>query len=170
MAAKLKVYAARIDGLHDWIVAAPNQAAALEAWGVNQNLFQQGVASVTDAPDAVKAALARPGVALRRLNGTQDAFAPAPAEGDLKGWSAAAKAAGVAASKMKRAALARPTRDTAKLDAAKRALSDFEADARADLDELAARREALEEETSQTERELETRRTKLRAAVDKARS
>lgn len=64
--ARLKVYAARLDGLHDYVVAAPNQGEALKAWDIHQNLFQEGLAEVTDEPSAVKAATARPGVVLRR--------------------------------------------------------------------------------------------------------
>ncbi len=38
----LRTYTAEIDGLNQWIVAAPNQKAALEAFGVHQNLFARG--------------------------------------------------------------------------------------------------------------------------------
>lgn len=64
--ARLKVYTARLDGLNDYVVAAPNQGEALKAWDVHQNLFQEGLASVTDDTSAVKAATAKPGVVLRR--------------------------------------------------------------------------------------------------------
>jgi hypothetical protein len=63
---RLKVYAARLDGLNDYVVAAANQAQALKAWDVHQNLFQEGLAAVTDDASAVKAALAKPGAVLRR--------------------------------------------------------------------------------------------------------
>ena len=63
---RLKVYASRLDGVHDYVVAAPNQGEALKAWDVRQNLFQEGLASVTEDTSAVKAATARPGVVLRR--------------------------------------------------------------------------------------------------------
>jgi hypothetical protein len=77
MAAKLKVYAARI-GFHDTVVAAPNQAAALAAWDVRENLFAQKAAAVAHDPKATKAALARPGVVLRRAAGSNEAFSEAP--------------------------------------------------------------------------------------------
>ena len=169
MAAKLKTYATRIDGLHEWIVAAPNQAAALEAWGVSQNLFQQGTADVTDATDAVTAALAKPGVALRRMAGSKGAFVPAAADSGAEGWSAAARAAGVSAAKMKRASTPKPRPDTAKLDAAKQALADFEADAERRLAEFEARRKSLDEEARRTEGDISRRRSDLRAAMDRAR-
>jgi hypothetical protein len=63
---RLKVYAARLDGLHDYVVAAPNQGEALKAWDIRQNLFQEGLAAVTEETSAVKAATARPGSVLRR--------------------------------------------------------------------------------------------------------
>lgn len=65
MAPRLKVYATRI-GFYDVAVAAPNQRAALEAWDVRENLFAQGAAAPTDEPSAVKAAMAKPGVVVRR--------------------------------------------------------------------------------------------------------
>lgn len=62
----LRTYTAEIDGLNQWIVAAPNQAAALAAFGVHQNLFAQGLAAQTTDPELVKAANAAPGAPLKR--------------------------------------------------------------------------------------------------------
>ena len=47
MARALKTYLTSI-GFFDLAVAAPSMKAALEAWGVQRNLFQQGVAWETD--------------------------------------------------------------------------------------------------------------------------
>ena len=74
-ARRLKVYAARLDGLHDYVVAAPNQGEALKAWDVRQNLFQEGLASVSDEASAIKAATAKPGTVFRRRVGTKGAWA-----------------------------------------------------------------------------------------------
>ena len=52
---RLKVFQARF-GFHDSVVAAVSQAAALRAWGVHQNLFADGQASITNDPRAVEAA------------------------------------------------------------------------------------------------------------------
>lgn len=71
---RLKTYASRLDGLHDYVVAAPNQAEALKAWDVRQNLFQEGLATVTDEDSAVKATTARPGTVFRRRTGTKGAW------------------------------------------------------------------------------------------------
>ncbi len=72
-ARKLKVYQAPF-GFYDSVVAAPNQGAALRAWGSRQNLFAEGIARVTDDPDAVKAALAHPEIPLRRAIGSDAPF------------------------------------------------------------------------------------------------
>lgn len=77
-ARQLKVYAAQI-GFFDTIVAAPNQAAALAAWGVRQNLFAEGRARVSKDEANADAALANPGVPLRRAIGSLDAFSLEPA-------------------------------------------------------------------------------------------
>jgi colicin import membrane protein len=48
--------------------------AALEAWGSKQNLFQRGFAKETEDPATVAAAMAHPGVVLRRAVGTGGKF------------------------------------------------------------------------------------------------
>lgn len=82
MAARLKVYAAQF-GFHDSVVAAPNQAAALAAWGTRQNLFAEGRAKVTDDPEAIAAALAHPEIPLRRAIGSKDRFSLEPGLPDV---------------------------------------------------------------------------------------
>ena len=64
----LKVFKTHI-GFYDLIVAAPSMKAAVEAWEAHPRIFAQGFAAVTNEPDAVKAALAHPGVVLRRVHG-----------------------------------------------------------------------------------------------------
>src|SRR4051812_11984864 len=73
MARRLRTYFTSI-GFFDLAVAAPSMKAALEAWGVGRNLFQQGSAWETDEPDIVAAAMAKPGVVLKRAVGTKTAF------------------------------------------------------------------------------------------------
>ena len=48
--------------------------AALEAWGSKQNLFHQGFAKETDDSEVVAAAMAKPGIVLRRPVGSNVAF------------------------------------------------------------------------------------------------
>ena len=67
---KLKVYRTPV-GFHDAYVAAPSQKAALEAWGVDTNLFARGSAEeVTDA-DLTKAPLKKPGEVIKVPRGTK---------------------------------------------------------------------------------------------------
>jgi hypothetical protein len=73
----LKVFRAHL-GFYDTAVAAPSRAAALKAWGSRQNLFREGVASETKDPQAVTAALAKPGVVLRRPVGSNAPFSENP--------------------------------------------------------------------------------------------
>lgn len=70
---KLKVFAAQI-GFYDFIVAAPNQTAALRALGTRQNLFASGQARLIDDEQAVSAALEHPEVPLRRVIGTDNPY------------------------------------------------------------------------------------------------
>ena len=69
MARKLKTYQTSL-GFFDLAIAAPSMKAALEAWGADSNLFHQGVAKESDDPDVVSAAMAKPGVILRRPVGS----------------------------------------------------------------------------------------------------
>lgn len=73
----LKVFQAHL-GFYDTAVAAPSRTAALKAWGSRQNLFREGVASETKDAQAVTAALAKPGVVMRRPVGSNAAFSENP--------------------------------------------------------------------------------------------
>jgi hypothetical protein len=75
---KLNVYQAQI-GFYDMVVAAPNQKAALDAWGVHQNLFADGQAHAADDPQAIEAARAHAGTPLMRPVGSDAPFALRPA-------------------------------------------------------------------------------------------
>ena len=73
MARKLKTYQTSL-GFFDLAIAAPSMKAALEAWGADSNLFHQGAAKEGDDPDVIAAAMAKPGVVLRRPVGTDRPF------------------------------------------------------------------------------------------------
>ena len=73
MARELKVFRTHI-GFDDLIIASPSRKAALDAWGASAHLFAQGFAAETNEPALVKAALARPGMVLRRQFGSQGEF------------------------------------------------------------------------------------------------
>lgn len=57
MAKKLKTYETSL-GFFDLAIAAPSMKAALEAWGADSNLFQQGAAKQSEDPDVVTATMA----------------------------------------------------------------------------------------------------------------
>jgi hypothetical protein len=73
MTRKLKTYQTSL-GFFDLAIAAPSMKAALEAWGADSNLFHQGAAKESDNPDVIAAAMAKPGVVLRRPVGTDGPF------------------------------------------------------------------------------------------------
>jgi hypothetical protein len=73
MARKLKTFTTSA-GFFDLAVSAPSMKAALEAWGAESNLFNQGFARETSDGAIVEATMAHPGVVLRRPVGTDDAF------------------------------------------------------------------------------------------------
>jgi hypothetical protein len=73
MARKLKVYRASL-GFFDLAVAAPSMKAAAKAWGSDPDIFKRGFAEQTEDPEIVEAALASPGVVLRRPVGSQGSF------------------------------------------------------------------------------------------------
>jgi hypothetical protein len=72
-----KVYEAHL-GFYDTVVAAFSQKSALAAWGSSTDLFRMGIARITSDPAKVKAALAKPGLVLRRPAGTAIAFSENP--------------------------------------------------------------------------------------------
>jgi hypothetical protein len=74
---KLKVFRAH-QGFYDSIVAATSRPKALKAWGAKPTLFSQGFAKETKDAEAVEAALAQPGMVLRRPFGSRGAFKAEP--------------------------------------------------------------------------------------------
>jgi len=77
-----KVYRAHL-GFYDTVVAAHSQQSALAAWGSGQDLFRSGIAKPTNDPTAVKAALAKPGIVLKRPAGSNIAFSEHPPLPDI---------------------------------------------------------------------------------------
>src|SRR6185503_16843963 len=73
MARKLKTYITNL-GFFELALAAPSMKAALEAWGMGHNALTQGFARETDDPKIVAAAMAKPGVVLKRPVGSKGAF------------------------------------------------------------------------------------------------
>jgi hypothetical protein len=159
MARRLKTYTAEIDGLHQWIVAAPNQRAALDAFGLRQNLFAQGLAGETTEPELVKAAAGAGGQPLRRDKGGKGGFEPAVS--DVSDWSSALDAA-------KARPRPKPAPSRAALDRARAALGRLEAAADEELQALEAERDAASARLEAARRRLDKRLDRARAAVDAA--
>jgi len=167
---RLKVYRTRA-GFAEAIVAAPNQKAALNAWGSRQNLFAEGLADVVDDVEAVRAATAHPGEVLQR------------AAGSAGPWTATTPAASIPQPKGRaEPAAAEATRkappDRSRLTAAEQRLEVAEAETREALADLDRRRKALEREADDirkagakrskaAERELQAAHKAYRAAGGK---
>jgi colicin import membrane protein len=73
VARKLKTFITNL-GFFELAIAAPSMKAALEAWGMTHNAFQQGFAKQTEDTAIVAATMAKPGVVLKRGVGTTGRF------------------------------------------------------------------------------------------------
>lgn len=154
---RLKTYRTKL-GFFESVVAAPNQGAALKAWGVSQNLFAEGLAAVTDDPAASQAALAQPGVPLRRAMGSSGPFvaedAPLP---DVPDGPAHARAARPR----------KPPPDRRPLDDALDALADLDRRQDREREAMDLRIRQMADERRAAEREVTRARKAYRAAGGK---
>lgn len=158
----MKTYEAEIDGLHQWVVAAPNQRAALDAFGVHQDLFAQGLARVTEDPAAMKAAQAAPLSPLRRAKGSKAPFRPVDAGGSDV-WRKAAEAGAKSV-----AAQPKP-RSRARLDRAEQALAAFEARSEGERAQLLKARAELDARLATLQGRQDKGRARLAEAVERER-
>jgi hypothetical protein len=78
-----KVYETHL-GFYDTVIAAPSQVSALAAWGSQQDLFRLGFAKLSKDPAAIRAALAKPGVVLRRPAGSSVPYREQPELPDIE--------------------------------------------------------------------------------------
>ena len=157
MPTRLKTFQAHL-GFFDTVVAAPSQKAALEAWGSRQNLFHDGTASVATDPQAIKAALQKPGVVLKRLVGSDGEFVEQP---PLPGSVGRARPKKSVPPKPV-ARMQKPSADRSKIEAAERALADLREQQSRALAELDDREQSLRQERQARERDIEQRETALR--------
>jgi hypothetical protein len=162
---RLKVFQASL-GFFESVVAVSSRPAALEAWGVRQNLFAEGWAKPATDEAAIAAALAHPGEPLRRAIGSNDPFELDP--GSLPQVPDAPKA---------KAAPARPTPkekpkpapDRRALDRAEAALHALDEKRKAQEADFRARRDALDaEETTAQDAYVKARRA-AKDGIDAAR-
>jgi colicin import membrane protein len=73
MPRKLKTYQTS-QGFYDLAIAAPSMKAALKAWGTSRNLFHHGFAKESHDSEVVAAAMAKPGIVLKRPVGSDKPF------------------------------------------------------------------------------------------------
>ncbi len=172
---KLKVFRTST-GFHDAYVAAPSQKAALAAWGVEGNLFAQGLAEQVTDEALMAEAMAQPGVVIRKLRGTEaEHFAalgappkkrkPKPAA-ETQAPSPPSKPAKPKAPKPK--PKPRPGRDA--LDAADLALEQAIAEQKAAVAELDEQIEALRKQRRQLEQTHQQERASLEKQAKRERS
>jgi hypothetical protein len=140
---RLKAFQAHL-GFFDTVVAAPSQKAALQAWGSRQNLFRDDTAKPASDPDAIAAALAHPGVVLKRLAGSKDPFLELPP-----------------LPKARRTRSTEPRRYRSKLDAAKLALRQQRQERETMRGEFEQRQRSLREQQRKREQEVQTRQHEL---------
>lgn len=153
---RLRTYTAEIDGLNQWIVAAPNQKAALEAFGVHQNLFAQGLADLTRDEALIEAANAQPGVPLKRPKKGGEFTAAGGSD-----WSEALKAT-------ERAPKARRPPSRARLDRARAALATAREDGDRTLADLEAAVESARKRLAVGQERVEKAVARAEAAVEAA--
>jgi hypothetical protein len=165
--ARLKVFAARM-GFFDTVIAAPSQKAALEAWGTRQNLFHDGTARLTEEPDAIVAALARPGVLLRRPAESESGFEEHPAPPSIP--SLPKRPPGRSATEKKIAAgTRRPVPDRRALDRIEAELGTLDAHFEHERGDLAGKAAALKLRIADLDRTHRRAREALKRALAAAR-
>ena len=187
MPARLKVFQAHL-GFFDTVVAAPSRDAALKAWGSRQNLFRDGQARPASDPGAITAALAKPGIVLRRPIGSSGPFSENPGlpqvpkvakkvpekqRSEPKHSPAnkpkAAPVLRAVPAPAKPVAPPPPPPDRRALDAAEKALSDLKSEEERALAALAKRKAALDEEELRTRNAFHARRKRAQEELAKAR-
>lgn len=162
MAARLKVFSTS-NGLTESLVAVSSKAKALEAWGVHQDLFKEGLARETDDAAAVELATARPGQVVTRsaldAGALEAALAalPKPSKGKAK----------PAKPEPKRA----PSREVVeRIRKVEGKLAEHDRRHEAALNDLAARRDALDEEERALRGAYAAKRRELEVRLQAARA
>jgi colicin import membrane protein len=167
MARKLKTYITNL-GFFELALAAPSMKAALEAWGMGHNIFHQGFARETHDAKIVAAAMAKPGLVLRRPVGTKGAFTENAAL-PKQLWAATAPKAGAvkAKTKTRKAETKKAKPKSAKNEKADRAaiLSFEKAKARRDRErEQQETRDEAKQERERAARQRDTEKTEAALA------
>lgn len=179
MARQLKVFSTPA-GFVNAVVAAPSQKAALEAWGIRENVFASGRASVVTDPELVARALETPGRIVRVPIGSDEAIlqgAKPPPPPSAEAMATKPEGTAKSAKTAKSAALRRPPPsppDRTEVTAAERALVAVETRKAEELerldDELRALQAERREREAALEREVASARSKRDAAAQSYRA
>jgi hypothetical protein len=164
---RLKVFMTQI-GFHNWLVAAPNQKAALEAWDVKENLFAIGSAQVVTDEDCIALALKSPGIPV--AVDAKHAFAKASKVLRLDDHRKRAASPPSKTHTPKKAAVRRKRKaDRAKLDRAEQALEDFKKRSVRERAAIVRAQKALDLKAETLEEELEAEHERLEDLLEDAR-
>jgi hypothetical protein len=183
---KLKVYRTST-GFHDAYVAAPSRAAALRAWGSENDLFARGAAEEIDDPALTAEPLAHPGTVIRKSRGSlaeqlaalPDDPPPRTPGGDDDDLPARRGKARTRSADDPPAATPtpppkppkpKPRPSRAQLDRAEAAAKALDGEQKAERDALLEREAALRRERRALDTTHAKARDKAAAAVDKAKS
>jgi hypothetical protein len=154
MAKKLKTFVTNF-GFYELAVATPSMAAALRAWGLTHNAFDQDLARQTDDPKIIAAAEASPGQVLRRPIGSKGPF------------TADAPLPGVKGSRKKKAEKPKP--DPTAIKEAEAALDRAKARHDKKMHALADEREKIDRQMEGEEESWQAEREQLKADLASAR-
>jgi hypothetical protein len=166
--ARLKVFMTQI-GFHNWLVAAPSQKAALEAWDVKENLFAIGSAQVVTDKDCIELAMRSPGMPVPI--DAKHAFAKATKvlrlDEHRKRKSSAT--APIAATAKKPAPRKKRKTDRTKLDRAEQTLDEFKKRAVRERAAIIRAQKALDLKAEALEEELGAEQERLENLLEEAR-
>jgi len=173
MPRKLKTFVTE-SGFFELAVAAPSMKAALKDWGIEVNLFQQGLARQTDDPAIVTVAEAAPGTVLRRPIGSRGLFREEAELPEVKGTARRSKAKSDGQARRvsqphKKAASHKP-QGTVDLRAIRQVRAALEAAETRHRDKTAAldkERDALERRVQREEEDWRRKKEKLVEKIDR---
>lgn len=179
MPRKLKSFVTE-SGFFELAVAAPSMKEALRDWGIEVNLFQQGLARQTDDPAIVAATGAVPGTVLRRPIGSKDVFRERAAlpkvKGRPAGKSRTPSQSGRQANAQEKSpakSISPPSRDAVDLRAirqARAALEAAEARHRKKVAALDKKRDGLERRAEHEQEKWQREKKKLEEAIERLKS
>ena len=158
-------------GFHDAYVAAPSRAAALRAWGSDNDLFARGAAEEITDPELMAEPLAHPGEVIRRSRGSlEDQLAALPKSPEKVAAPHKRDRSEAPAPATKRKPKSKPRPSRTALDRAEAAAKTLDAEQRAGLEDLSRREAALRAERRAMEASQAKARNRSADRIDEARA